>query len=491
MQDLSVFNSLTGKKEKFTTFRKNLVHMYVCGPTVYSNVHLGNCRTFISFDIIYRHLIHLGYKVKYVRNITDVGHLENDSDDGEDPILKKAQKENIEPMEVVQKYTIDFHENLRKLNTIPPSIEPTATGHIIEQIELIKKIINNGFGYVRNGSVYFDVLKFNKNSKYGKLSRRDLDELVHNSRTLDGQSDKLNPQDFALWKKADSKHIMKWKSPWGDGFPGWHTECSAMSIKYLGNKFDIHGGGIDLKFPHHDCEIAQSEALNENSKIKYWFHANMLTLNGKKMSKSTGNSILPGELFDGDNDFFSKAFSPNVVRFLFLQAHYRSILDLSEEALLASEKGLKKLEVGIKNISKLTTSKSSSGFDFSKWEENCYKAMNDDFNTPLLIAELFNAIHYSNSVLMGKEKISKKDKNHLFNKTSVFFSEILGLNLSIDNKNNIESNKLLGKTLDLLIKIRNKSRADRDFDTSDKIRDELNKIGITLNDNEDETTYEY
>ena len=491
MQDLSVFNSLTGKKEKFTPFRKNVVHMYVCGPTVYSNVHLGNCRTFISFDIIYRHLIHLGYKVKYVRNITDVGHLENDSDDGEDPILKKAQKENIEPMEVVQKYTIDFHENLRKLNTIPPSIEPTATGHILEQIELIKKIINNGFGYVRNGSVYFDVLKFNKNSKYGKLSRRDLDELVHNSRTLDGQSDKLNPQDFALWKKADSKHIMKWKSPWGDGFPGWHTECSAMSIKYLGNKFDIHGGGIDLKFPHHDCEIAQSEALNENSKIKYWFHANMLTLNGKKMSKSTGNSILPGELFDGDNDFFSKAFSPNVVRFLFLQAHYRSILDLSEEALLASEKGLKKLEVGIKNISKLTTSKSSSGFDFSKWEENCYKAMNDDFNTPLLIAELFNAIHYSNSVLMGKEKISKKDKNHLFNKTSVFFSEILGLNLSIDSKNNIESNKLLGKTLDLLIKIRNKSRADRDFDTSDKIRDELNKIGITLNDNEDETTYEY
>ena len=490
MHNLSVFNSLTGKKEKFTTFRKDVVHMYVCGPTVYSNVHLGNCRTFISFDIIYRYLLHLGYRVKYVRNITDVGHLENDSDDGEDPILKKAEKENIEPMEVVQKYTIDFHENLRKLNTIPPSIEPTATGHIIEQIELIKKIIKNGFGYIRNGSVYFDVLKFNKNSTYGKLSRRNLNDLIHNSRTLDGQSDKLNPQDFALWKKADSKHIMKWKSPWGDGFPGWHTECSAMSMKYLGNRFDIHGGGIDLKFPHHDCEIAQSEALNENSKIKYWLHANMLTLNGKKMSKSTGNSILPGELFSGNNNFFSKPYSPNVVRFLFLQAHYRSILDLSEEALLASEKGLKKLEVGIKNISKLKTSKSTSGFDFSKWETNCYKAINDDFNTPLLIAELFNAIHYSNSVLLGKEEISKKDQNLLLNKTSIFFSKILGLNL-LGNEKNIISNELLGKTLDVLIKIRNKSRANRDFDTSDRIRDELNKIGITLNDNEDETTYEY
>ncbi len=490
MDNLSVFNSLTGEKESFVPFNKDLVKMYVCGPTVYSYVHLGNCRTFISFDVIYRYLLHLGYRVKYVRNITDVGHLENDSDDGDDPIVKKAHKENLEPMEVVQKYTIDFHENLKKLNTIPPNIEPTATGHILEQIELIKKIIENGFGYTRNGSVYFDVLKFNKISEYGKLSRRNLDELVHNSRTLDGQSDKLNPQDFALWKKADSKHIMKWNSPWGEGFPGWHSECSAMSMKYLGNKFDIHGGGIDLKFPHHDCEIAQSKALNQNSKIKYWLHANMLTLNGKKMSKSTGNSILPRELFDGDNEVFSKSFSPNVLRFFFLQAHYRSILDLSEEALMASEKGLKRLEIGIKNISKLKTSKSTSGFDISNWEKNCYKAMNDDFNTPLLIAKLFDAIHYSNSVLMGKEKISKKDQNHLLNKTTIFFSEVLGLNL-IDDKKNISSNELLGKTLDVLIKIRNKSRANRDFETSDKIRDELNKIGITLNDNEDNTTYEF
>tara|TARA_B100000575_G_scaffold147998_1_gene118069 strand:+ start:2623 stop:4095 length:1473 start_codon:yes stop_codon:yes gene_type:complete len=490
MHNLFVFNSLTGKKEKFITFHKDSVSMYVCGPTVYSNVHLGNCRTFISFDIIYRYLLHLGYKVKYVRNITDVGHLENDSDDGDDPIIKKAQKENIEPMEVVQKYTLDFHDNLKKLNTIPPNIEPTATGHILEQIQLIEKIVKNGFGYLRNGSVYFDVLKFNKISNYGKLSRRNLEDLVHNSRTLDGQTDKLNPQDFALWKKADSKHIMKWNSPWGDGFPGWHTECSAMSMKYLGNRFDIHGGGIDLKFPHHDCEIAQSEALNKDSKIKYWFHANMLTLNKKKMSKSTGNSILPGELFNGDNNLFSKPYSPNVVRFLFLQAHYRSILDLSEKALMASEKGLKKLEIGIKNISKLKTSKSTSGFNFSKWEENCYKAMNDDFNTPLLIAELFNAIHYSNSVLMGKEKISKKDQNLLFNKITIFYSEVLGLNFLGDEKN-VLSNELLGKTLDVIIEIRNKSRANRDFDTSDRIRDELYKIGITLNDSENETTYNY
>ena len=490
MRNLSVFNSLTGKKESFVPFNKDLVQMYVCGPTVYNYVHLGNCRTFISFDVIYRYLLHLGYRVKYVRNITDVGHLENDSDDGDDPILKKAQKENLEPMEVVHKYTIDFHENLRKLNTLPPSIEPTATGHIVEQIELIEKIIKNGFGYVRNGSVYFDVLKFNNTSKYGKLSRRNLDELVHNSRTLDGQNDKLNPQDFALWKKADSKHIMKWNSPWGEGFPGWHSECSAMSMKYLGNKFDIHGGGIDLKFPHHDCEIAQSEALDQNSKIKYWLHANMLTLNGKKMSKSTGNSILPRELFDGDNEIFSKSFSPNVLRFFFLQAHYRTILDLSEEALMASEKGLKKLEVGIKKISKLKTSKSTSGFDILNWEKNCYKAMNDDFNTPSLISNLFDAIHYSNSVLMGKEKISKKDQNHLLNKTSIFFSEVLGLNL-IGDKKNISSNELLEKTLDILIKIRNKSRTNRDFETSDKIRDELNKIGITINDSENSTTYEY
>mgnify|MGYP001203459167 CR=1 FL=1 len=491
MHNLSVFNSLTGKKEKFNTFHKDLVHMYVCGPTVYSNVHLGNCRTFISFDIIYRYLVYIGYRVKYIRNITDVGHLENDSDDGDDPIIKKAQKENIEPMEVVQKYTLDFHKNLRKLNTIPPSVEPTATGHILEQIDLIKKIIKNGFGYIRNGSVYFDVIKFNKSSTYGKLSRRNLDDLVHNSRTLDGQSDKLNPQDFALWKKADSKHIMKWSSPWGEGFPGWHTECSAMSMKYLGDKFDIHGGGIDLKFPHHDCEIAQSEALNKNSKVKFWLHANMLTLNGKKMSKSTGNSVLPGELFEGNNNFFSKPYPPNVVRFFFLQSHYRSVLDISEEALMASEKGLNKLEIGIKNISKLKTSKSTSGFNFSKWEINCYKAMNDDFNTPLLIAELFNGIHYSNSVLMGKEKISKKDQNLLFNKASTFFSDVLGLNLNGDEKHIISSNELLGKTLDILIKIRNKSRVNRDFKTSDKIRDELNKIGIRLNDNEDETTYQY
>ena len=383
MHNLFVFNSLTGKKESFVPFNKDLVQMYVCGPTVYNYVHLGNCRTFISFDVIYRYLLHLGYRVKYVRNITDVGHLENDSDDGDDPIVKKAQKENLEPMEVVHKYTIDFHENLRKLNTLPPSIEPTATGHIVEQIELIEKIIKNGFGYVRNGSVYFDVLKFNNTSKYGKLSRRNLDELVHNSRTLDGQNDKLNPQDFALWKKAEPKHIMKWNSPWSDGFPGWHIECTAMSNKYLGDIFDIHGGGIDLKFPHHECEIAQSNVCFGTNAANYWVHANMLTLNGQKMSKSTNNNILPDEIFDKGSPLLSKTFSESCVKFFMLQAHYRSVLDLSNDALLAAEKGFNKLMDAINILEGLKDFSDNSDFNTKEWVNNCYKAMNDDFNTPI------------------------------------------------------------------------------------------------------------
>ncbi|MEL0225862.1 MAG: cysteine--tRNA ligase, partial [Flavobacteriaceae bacterium] len=339
MFTVSVYNSLSGKKEIFTPITENYVGMYVCGPTVYSNVHLGNCRTFISFDLIYRYLKHLGYKVRYVRNITDAGHLENDADEGEDRIAKKARIEQIEPMEVVQRYTVDFHQTLEKLNNLPPSIEPTATGHIIEQIEIIKDIIAAGYAYEVNESVYFDVLKFNEDNQYGKLSGRKIEDLIHNTRSLDGQSDKRNPQDFALWKKAEPQHIMRWPSPWGDGFPGWHLECTAMSTKYLGEQFDIHGGGMDLKFPHHECEIAQAEAMNKTSPVNYWLHANMLTLNGKKMAKSTGNNILPDEMFSGNNDIFSKPFSPAVTRFFFLQAHYRSIVDLSEDALLASEKG--------------------------------------------------------------------------------------------------------------------------------------------------------
>ena len=315
MSTLSVYNSLKGKKEVFTPITENYVGMYVCGPTVYSNVHLGNCRTFISFDLIYRYLIHLGYKVRYVRNITDAGHLENDADEGEDRIAKKARIEQIEPMEVVQRYTVDFHQTLEKLNTLPPSIEPTATGHIIEQIEIIKGILAAGYAYEVNGSVYFDVITFNKAHHYGKLSGRNIEDLIHNTRSLDGQSDKRNPQDFALWKKAEPQHIMRWPSPWSDGFPGWHLECTAMSTKYLGEKFDIHGGGMDLKFPHHECEIAQAEAINKTEPVNYWLHANMLTLNGKKMAKSTGNNILPEEMFSGKNTIFSKAFSPVVTRF--------------------------------------------------------------------------------------------------------------------------------------------------------------------------------
>ena len=314
---LVVYNSLNGKKEPFKPILKDHVGMYVCGPTVYSNVHLGNCRTFISFDLIFRYLQHLGFKVRYVRNITDAGHLENDADEGEDRIAKKARLESIEPMEVVQRYTVDFRSMMAQFNALPPSIEPTATGHIVEQIELIKKIIDEGYAYEVNGSVYFDVLHFNKDFPYGKLSGRNIEDLIHNSRALEGQSDKRNPQDFALWKKAEPKHIMRWPSPWSEGFPGWHLECTAMSTKYLGKQFDIHGGGMDLKFPHHECEIAQSEAVYKKNPVNYWLHANMLTLNGKKMAKSTGNNILPQEMFTGENDIFKKDFSPMVARFFY------------------------------------------------------------------------------------------------------------------------------------------------------------------------------
>ncbi|MDX1719870.1 MAG: cysteine--tRNA ligase, partial [Salegentibacter mishustinae] len=325
-QSLKMYNSMTGEKEVFKPINEGTVGMYVCGPTVYSNVHLGNCRTFISFDLVFRYLKHLGYKVRYVRNITDAGHLENDADSGEDRIAKKARLEQIEPMEVVQRYTIDFHNILQKFNNLPPSIEPTATGHIVEQIEIIKTIIEKGFAYEVNGSVYFDVKKFNETNHYGKLSGRDIDNMIANTRELAAQSDKKNPQDFALWKKAEPQHIMRWPSPWSDGFPGWHLECTVMSTKYLGEEFDIHGGGMDLKFPHHECEIAQGEAATGKNPVHYWLHANMLTLNGKKMAKSTGNNILPEEIFSGNNDVLDKPFSPNVTRFFMLQANYRSIL---------------------------------------------------------------------------------------------------------------------------------------------------------------------
>lgn len=484
-QQLKVHNSLSSKKEVFEPINEGHIGMYVCGPTVYSNVHLGNCRTFMSFDMIFRYFKHLGYKVRYVRNITDAGHLENDADEGEDKIAKKAKLEQIEPMEVVQRYTVDFHNTLQKFNFLPPSIEPTATGHIIEQIEIIKDIIEKGYAYEINGSVYFDVIKFNETNAYGKLSGRKLEDMIANTRELTAQSEKKNPQDFALWKKAEPQHIMRWPSPWGDGFPGWHLECTAMSTKYLGETFDIHGGGMDLKFPHHECEIAQAEASNGKSPVKYWLHANMLTLNGKKMSKSTGNNIYPAEILSGDNDILSKAYTPSVVRFFMMQAHYTSILDLSDDALQASEKGFNRLMEGLDQLGKLPLG-NHSDFDVKAWKQKCYDAMNDDFNTPILIAHLFDAVKHINLTKEGKETITEADRTLLQNTMNNFVFDILGLENQAQAK---DDSKALGGVVEVLIGLRNEARANKDFATSDKIRDELIALGIQLKDGKDGTTF--
>lgn len=485
-QELSIYNSLTKTKEKFQPINPGAVGMYVCGPTVYSEVHLGNCRTFLSFDLVYRYLKHLGYKTRYVRNITDAGHLENDGESGEDPILKKARLEHLEPMEVVQKYTVDFHNVMGKFNALPPSIEPTATGHIIEQIQIVENIIAEGYGYEKNGSVYFDVLKFNEDHTYGKLSGRKLEDMITNTRELTSQSEKQNPQDFALWKKAEPQHIMRWPSPWSDGFPGWHLECTAMSIKYLGNNFDIHGGGMDLKFPHHECEIAQAEASNHVSPVNYWMHTNMLTLNGKKMAKSTGNSILPDELFAGDNDILNKAFAPTVAKFFMFQAHYRSILDFSNDALEASEKGFYRLMDAYRSLSEIQAGNKSS-YNIAEWKQSCYDAMNDDFNSPILIAQLFEGVKYVNALKEGDASISKNDLEELKKTMHDFLFDVLGL-VDHSSEREDENNKLIG-VIDLLIELRNKARADKDFATSDKIRDQLLEVGIQLKDGKDGTTY--
>lgn len=483
--NLKVYNSLSGKKEIFKSINEGHVGMYVCGPTVYSNVHLGNCRTFMSFDMIFRYLKHLGYKVRYVRNITDAGHLVDDADDGEDKIAKKARLEQLEPMEVVQRYTVDFHNTLQKFNFLPPSIEPTATGHIIEQIEIIKDIIEKGFAYEANASVYFDVTKFNETHEYGKLSGRKLEDMISNTRALAAQEEKKSPQDFALWKKAEPQHIMRWPSPWGDGFPGWHLECTAMSTKYLGETFDIHGGGMDLKFPHHECEIAQAEASTGNSPVNYWLHANMLTLNGKKMSKSTDNNIYPNEIFSGENEILSKAFLPSVVRFFMMQAHYTSILDLSNDALLASEKGYFRLMESLEVLEKLSTS-TTTDFNIETWQQKCYGAMNDDFNSPILIATLFEAVKHINLIKEGQETITEKDKELLQNILHTFIYEILGLESKNASEN--DTDKLSG-VVELLIQLRNEARENKDFATSDKIRDELVALGIQLKDGKDGTSF--
>ncbi|KQC34371.1 cysteine--tRNA ligase [Nonlabens sp. YIK11] len=486
-QKLRLYNSIASEKQEFVPIHEGRVGMYVCGPTVYSNVHLGNCRTFISFDMIYRYLSHLGYKVRYVRNITDAGHLTDDADQGEDKISKKARLEKLEPMEVVQQYTLDFHNVMKRFNSLPPSIEPTATGHIVEQIEIIKTIIEKGYAYERNGSIYFDVLKFNEDHQYGKLSGRNLEDMIANTRELAAQSEKENPQDFALWKKASPQHIMRWPSPWGDGFPGWHLECTVMSSKYLGETFDLHGGGMDLKFPHHECEIAQGEAAHGHSPVNYWMHANMLTLEGKKMSKSTGNSILPEELFTGDNNFMEKAFSPAVVRFFMMQAHYRSVLDFSNDAILAAEKGLHRLQEAISLLDHLKVS-SSSSIDIPAWVQKCYDAMNDDFNTPILIAELFEGAKMIHSINESNESITQSDLE-LFQETiHAFLYDVLGVKSASENED-VTSGKHMDAAMKLIIDLRATARARKDFETSDKIRDELAAAGIQLKDGAEGTTF--
>ena len=481
---LKIYNSLSKSKEIFNPLNEGRVGMYVCGPTVYSNVHLGNVRTFMSFDVIFRYLKHLDYKVRYVRNITDAGHLENDADEGEDKIAKKARLEQIEPMEVVQRYTVDFHNVLNNLNFLPPSIEPTATGHLIEQIEIIKMIIENGFAYEVNGSVYFDVHKYNETNEYGILSKRKLEDLINNTRELQGQSDKKNPQDFALWKKADAKHIMKWPSPWGVGFPGWHIECTAMSTKYLGEQFDIHGGGIDLKFPHHESEIAQNIAARGIAPVNYWIHTNMLEMNGQRMAKSTGNIINPNELLSGDNDKMSKAYSPSVIRFFMAQSSYRSVLDLTDAGLLASEKGFYKLMEAINSLKSVSFGNSST-FDVKDWKQKCYNAMNDDFNTPILIAYLFEGVKVINQIKEGKASLTSEDLETLKTTMNDFTFDVLGL-MNEAAQNN--SGKIDG-VVSLLIKLRKEARENRDWCLSDQIRDELLAMGIQLKDGRDGTSY--
>lgn len=483
---LKIYNTLSGEKEVFVPLHDGNIGMYVCGPTVYSNVHLGNVRTFMSFDMVYRYLLHLGYKVRYVRNITDAGHLTDDGNVDNDRFVKQTRLEKLEPMEVVQKYTVDFHRVLEIYNLLPPTIEPTATGHIIEQIELIEKLIEKGFAYESNGSVYFDVFEYNKKGmNYGELSNRNIEELFANTRDLDGQNEKKNPQDFALWKNASPAHIMRWNSPWGEGFPGWHLECTAMSTKYLGEKFDIHGGGMDLKFPHHECEVAQGKACNDITPVNYWMHTNMLTMNGLRMSKSTGNYILPMQLVNGDNDFFEKKFQSSVVRFCFMQAHYRSVLDISNEAMIAAEKGYNRLVEAIKQLDSIKPSTTST-LNVAEWKNSCYEAMNDDLNTPILIANLFEGVRFVNLLKENTATLTASDLEDFSKTIKAFVFDVLGLASETSSEGNLE--KVTG-LVELLIEMRNTARANKDFAMSDQIRDQLLALGIQLKDGKDGTEF--
>ena len=479
---LTIYNTLSRKKEQFIPLHAPHVGMYVCGPTVYGDAHLGHARPAITFDILFRYLTHLGYKVRYVRNITDVGHLEHDADEGEDKVAKKARLEQLEPMEVVQYYVNRYHKSMEALNVLPPSIEPHASGHIIEQIELVKEILNNGYAYESEGSVYFDVAKYNKDHHYGKLSGRNLDDVLNTTRELDGQSEKRNPADFALWKCAQPEHIMRWPSPWSNGFPGWHCECTAMGRKYLGEHFDIHGGGMDLVFPHHECEIAQSVASQGDDMVHYWMHNNMITVNGTKMGKSLGNFITLDEFFNGSHAMLTQAYSPMTIRFFILQAHYRSTVDFSNEALQASEKGLQRLLEAVDGLDRIKTS-AASDVEVQSIRTKCHEAMNDDLNSPIVISHLFEAARIVNNVLAGNNKLSEADLKELKDTFHLFLFDILGLKEETGSSDGREA--AYGKVVDMLLEQRMQAKANKDWAMSDKIRNELTTLGFEIKDTKD------
>ena len=483
---IQIYNTLTRQKEVFNPIVENHVGMYVCGPTVYGDPHLGHARPAITFDIVFRYLSHAHYKVRYVRNITDAGHLENDADEGEDKIAKKARLEQLEPMEIVQFYTLSYHKAMDALNCLAPSIEPRATGHIIEQIEMVKQILKNGFAYEINGSVYLDVNKYNDKYPYGILSGRNIEDTLEGTRELDGQSEKRSAVDFAIWKKANPEHIMKWPSPWGEGFPGWHMECSAMSEKYLGKTFDIHGGGMDLVFPHHEAEIAQSNACNNCSPVNYWIHNNMITIDGKKMGKSLSNFINLEEFFTGNHAKLDRAYSPMTIRFFILQAHYRSTLDFGNEALQAAEKGFSKLLNAMETLQKLKPLERST-YDVTELEKKCYSAMDDDFNTPILIAHLFDGVRIINSVKDGKESLCASDLEKLKTLFNAFVTEILGLIAPKESS----GNDLTNEVMELVLKLRANAKSTKDFATADLIREELKKLNIQIKDNRDGSSWEF
>ncbi len=478
--NLLIYNTLSRQKEAFRPLHAPHVGLYVCGPTVYGDAHLGHARPAITFDVLFRYLTHLGYKVRYVRNITDVGHLEHDADDGEDKIAKKARLEKLEPMEVAEHYTLRYHKAMERLNVLPPSIEPHASGHIIEQIEFVKKIVAAGYAYESNGSVYFDVEKYNQKYHYGRLSGRNIDEQLSTTRELDGQEEKRRSVDFALWKKAAPEHIMHWPSPWSEGFPGWHLECSAMGTKYLGEEFDIHGGGMDLMFPHHECEIAQSVAALGHETVHYWMHNNMITINGQKMGKSLGNFITLDEFFTGSHELLSQPFAPMTIRFFVLQAHYRSTLDFSNDALVASERGLARLTEAYGRLQKLTASATST-VDVKGLRAHCEEAMCDDLNTPIVISHLFDAAKAINSVHDGKASISAEDLDELKSVFHLFMEEILGLQTEATDHND----EAYRKAVDLLLDIRLQAKQNKDWATADRIRNELSALGFTIKDTKD------